>query len=636
MKLFDDILHVDLFLRHAQELKRKKFKAGADRMTADDAYSWLQINGEQLVRRLKRGAYEPSAALVRPLAKQGGGCRRIAKLTAVDTVIQRAIMDVVSPCLEKQFSPSVHAYRKNRGVETAVNQYCALGAKYSVAAKIDPVSCFDNLNHALLNQMLTEMIGDEKTVALMMKYVKMPILSDGDSEPDYPEKGVLQGAPISNLFCNVYLHKLDAHLDANEIPFVRYADDIVLFFHTQTEAKNKVEKVLSFMEKELFLKRNAKKCKIDNAVNLRYLGYRFENSRYGLTAFDAELSPTDIFRSWENTTPRDMHRTVDVLKDGILRQKDYALLFDGETEDFDIPIAETDVINIYASVTFDSGFLQKAMNRGILINLYDKHSSLIGRFYPNAPLKTPVMTFEQLNFYYSDRERLDLARTFVLAALYHMRLNLRYYHKFYPDPYFLGAIAAVNALENEIKECGDYGNLLLLEARTRKVYYSCFDRFIRNPEFSFEKRTKRPPQNAVNAIISFGNTLLYNLFATEIYKSPLDIRVGFLHATNDRAESLNLDFAEIYKPLVVDRTMFALINRKTLNASHFEKTENGGVYLTAEGKQLFLDAFYEKLDTSLLVKGERFTYRELIKREVRHLIRYFRNSEKYKPFKQVK
>lgn len=634
MKLFDDILNLDLFLQNAQLLKNKKFKAGVDHMTANEAYSWLQINGAQLLRRLKRGSYEPAVALTYTIAKQSGGYRRVGKLTAIDTVIQHVIMDVVSPYLEKQFSDSSHAYRKNRSVETAVNQYCTYGTEHSVAVKIDPVSCFDNVNHAILNQMLNEMIGDEKLVALMMEYVGMPVLSEGEMQ--YPEKGILQGAPLSNLFCNIYLHKLDIYLEECNIPFVRYADDLVLFFDTMTEAKMKCERTLSYLEQELFLKKNAKKCKIDAPVNLRYLGYCFQNSRYGLRAFDADWEETDVFRNWENTTPRDMHRTVDVLKDGILRQKDYSLLFDGETEDFDIPIASTEIINIYASVIFDSGFLQKAMERGIQINLYDRHASLIGRFYPNAPLKSPVMTFEQLNFYYSERERLALASTFVLTALHHMKLNVRYYNKFYPDKYFGKIVTAINELEKEIKECPTHEKLLLLEARTREAYYSCFDRFIHNKDFVFEKRTKRPPQNEINALISFGNTLLYNLFATEIYKSPLDIRIGFLHATNNRKESLNLDFAEIYKPLVVDRVIFALINRRVLNTSHFEKTENGGVYLNAEGKRIFLDAFYEKLDTSLQIKGEHLTYRELIKREVPHLIRYFRHSEKYKPFKQVK
>ena len=395
MKFFDSILDEELFLQNAELLKSKKFKPGSDNMTAETAYAWFQINGLQLIRKLKRETYEPAAALVYSIAKQNGKYRNVAKLTAIDTVLQNTIIELVSPSLEKQFSEYSHAYRKGRSIETAVSQYCAYGSKYSVAVKIDPVSCYDNIDHEVLYQALTQMLEDEKTVRLMMKYVKMPFLKDGEMQ--YPETGILQGAPISNLFCNIYLNKLDAYLEERSVPFVRYADDIVLFFDSMNEAKNSFEKVLAYMEQELGLKKNAQKCKIDSPENLTYLGYRFENSRYGLSAFDVNLNRTDILVGWQETTPRDTHKTVDVLKDGILRQKDYSLLFDGETEDFDIPIASTEVINIYASVIFDSGFLQKAMEHGILVNLYDKHSSLIGRFYPNASLKSPVLTFEQLS-----------------------------------------------------------------------------------------------------------------------------------------------------------------------------------------------------------------------------------------------
>lgn len=138
MKLFEEILNSELFLQNALLLKNKKFKAGIDHMTAEEAYSWLQINGSQLIRRLKRGAYEPSPALAYYIAKPNGGSRRVAKLTALDMVIQNVMMDVVSPCLEKQFSNFSHAYRKNRGVETAINQYCAYGSKHSVAVKSIP------------------------------------------------------------------------------------------------------------------------------------------------------------------------------------------------------------------------------------------------------------------------------------------------------------------------------------------------------------------------------------------------------------------------------------------------------------------------------------------------------------------
>ena len=109
----------------------------------------------------------------------------------------------------------------------------------------------------------------------------------------------------------------------------------------------------------------------------------------------------------------------------------------------------------------------------------------------------------------------------------------------------------------------------MLEAQIRKDYYSCFDLFIKRDEFVFEKRSKRPPQNEVNALISFGNTVLYNYIATEIQKVNLDVSVGFLHSTTNRTKTLNLDIAEIFKPLIVDRVIFSLINKNEINLEHF-------------------------------------------------------------------
>jgi CRISPR-associated protein Cas1 len=142
--------------------------------------------------------------------------------------------------------------------------------------------------------------------------------------------------------------------------------------------------------------------------------------------------------------------------------------------------------------------------------------------------------------------------------------------------------------------------------------------------------------NEVNAMISFGNVVLYNYLATNIYRSPLDIRTGFLHATNNRKESLNLDLAEIFKPLIVDRVVFSLINLRSINLTHFYTTDNGEVYLNENGKRIFLRAFYEKLNTVVTVKDTRQSYRRIIKNEIYQLSLHFKNGEKYTGFRQVR
>ncbi len=101
-------------------------------------------------------------------------------------------------------------------------------------------------------------------------------------------------------------------------------------------------------------------------------------------------------------------------------------------------------------------------------------------------------------------------------------------------------------------------------------------------------------------------------------------------------KSLNLDIAELLKPLVVDRTVFTLVNRNLIKKSHFEYGENGAVLLNEEGKRIFLKAIYEKLDTVITEKDSKMNYRQIIKAEGRKLTRCFRDNKPYSSFKQVR
>ena len=128
----------------------------------------------------------------------------------------------------------------------------------------------------------------------------------------------------------------------------------------------------------------------------------------------------------------------------------------------------------------------------------------------------------------------------------------------------------------------------------------------------------------------------FNHIATKIIKSSLDVRIGFLHATNRRKESLNLDIAEIFRPLIVDRIVFSLINRREIYSAHFYKTENDGVFLNEDGKRIFLREFYAKLNSTQTIKDKQVSYSTLIDREIQKLTRRFRQGEKYKAFRQVR
>ena len=603
-------------------------------MDAQAAQMWLEINGENLSAQLRNGIYKPMPAIGFRIAKMNGSYRRLVRLTALDTIIQRAILSVLAPKCEACFSNYSHAYRQGRGVASALRQYCEHGTQYPHAAKIDPTACFDNFDHEVLENAIRCFVDDDKLLDLIMGYVRMPLIVD--NELTRPDKGVLQGSPLSSLLCNFYFHKLDMYLEEQGIPFVRYGDDIVIFGRELSKIQKDYRMTLDYITAQLRLQPNQKKCRLGSSTELTYLGNRFEFNKYGLISLDANISPASSYQNWHSDTPSNNHRRVNILSDGILRQSDFSLLLESENEKNSIPVKTTDCINIYSDVVFDTGALKLALDHGITINVFNGKNKLIGTFTPQTELKMPRVTHEQLMVYYDPKARLALAKSFVLAALHNIRLNIRYYNKQSSSPVYENSLNRINTIAAKIKTETVYENLLMQEAQVRQSYYACFDTFLEGEPFLFEQRSKRPPRNEVNAMLSYGNTILYNLIATELYRSSLDVRVGFLHATNRRRESLNLDIAEIFRPLIVDRTIFTLINRKVMRKEHFSYQQNGAVYLNEKGQLIFLRAIYEKIDTIITVGEEKMSYDQIIKEEIRKLSRRFKTGEVYKPFKQVR
>ena len=168
------------------------------------------------------------------------------------------------------------------------------------------------------------------------------------------------------------------------------------------------------------------------------------------------------------------------------------------------------------------------------------------------------------------------------------------------------------------------------EGIIRKVYFSSFEFFLRTG-FEFEKRTRQPPQNMLNSLISFGNSLLYATTLTEIYHTQLTPTVSYLHEPGDRRYSLCLDISEIFKPIIVDRVIFKLINNRIIKPEFFEQKLNG-CYLNENGKKTFLSEYKKKLETTIYNTklNRNISYQRLIRIECFKLVKHILGDEQYK------
>ena len=324
-----------------------------------------------------------------------------------------------------------------------------------------------------------------------------------------------------------------------------------------------------------------------------------------------------------------------MINEGILTKRDFSLLFDGKDGKKYIPVETTDSLYIYSNVIFSGKFFEFINEKGLNVSMIDRYGEKIGSFVPQNNHRNIKTELKQLRIYDDEKERLELARKLEIASVFNIRANLRYYERRKEEQKLATTITDISALIKLLNEAKSVTQLMTIEAQARQKYYHCFNWILDDKDFIFEKRTRCPPEDPLNAMISFGNTLLYQRIANEINRTSLDIRIGIVHAAGSRPESLNLDLADLFKPILVDRTIFTLVNRKMMNAEDFVEVENNGIYLSKNGKRQFIKEFERKLYQKLQIDGIERTYDYLIKYEIQKLKKYIEYGEKYKPYKYV-
>lgn len=193
-------------------------------------------------------------------------------------------------------------------------------------------------------------------------------------------------------------------------------------------------------------------------------------------------------------------------------------------------------------------------------------------------------------------------------------------------------IEQIEKYDEDRKTAYGIDELMGWEGNIRQVYYSAFDEII--TDFSMGNRVKQPPSNEINALISFINMMCYTLCLDQIYHTQLNPTISYLHEPGYRRYSLALDISEIFKPILVDRLIFSLLNKKVLTERDFDKKLNSCL-LNESGKKKVLKAWEERLSQTIKHRklNKSVSYKHLVKLEIYKLIKHIMKIEEYKPFK---
>lgn len=326
-----------------------------------------------------------------------------------------------------------------------------------------------------------------------------------------------------------------------------------------------------------------------------------------------------------------MGKTLYLFSQGKLSRKANTLFYESDAGKQYVPVEAVDEIYVFGDVEMNRGLMSLAAEHRLTVHVFGFYDNYVGSFCPESGMSSGTMLIEEVKCYIEVQRRMRIARAFTWGAAMNILKILHYYHRRGHACNDTGTMIAQETQKIPTTQAIPY--LMGIEATIRKAYYATFDAIVSDTTFAFEKRTKRPPENPMNALISFGNTVLYSKVLSAIRATHLDPRIGFLHESNDRAHSLNLDIAEIFKPVITDRTIFSLINKKMLTKDDF-RPHKGGVYLTDTGKKKFIQMFEEKLNATVTLKGMNrpMKYKEIIHAECLKLENHIMTGEEYAPF----
>lgn len=627
---------VDVFTKDNANEAIKSFVKKDDGVTSDglkvsDLKEFWDLNGKQAVLEVLSGKYKPSIVKNVEITNDKGKRRTISILGAMDRIISRMIAQELQAFFESKFSERCYAYRNGLGVQDALKKASEfIGKGKSIIVSIDIKDFFDSISQKTLVKKLSSHLS-EQLLELMMKYLACRI-QDEDGIHN-KTTGIIQGNPMSPVLSNVYMRDFDLWMDTRKYSWIRYADNIYLFFETIQDAEKGYLAVCKKLKTDRWnLTVNLKKSGVySDCSTCLILGYSLAKTQDRVEIRKNVRRPKRVYKNWHPSVVSKVNHEYHLMTDGILNRKDYALLFENEEDKHHIPIEVTDQLNVYSGIQLSSSALETCSRSKIRVTIVDKYGDLLGHFVPSEYSQSGVVTIKQCEIYLDQKKRSEFAKAFEIAGIHNMRMNLRYYNK--KQRKTEESVKILSSLIDQIKKETALESMMLIEARARQTYYSAFNKIVSDERFAFEKRTRRPPQDALNAMISFGNVLLYNYILNVIWKTSLDPRIGIIHATTRRSASLNLDFADVFKPVIVDRIIFSLVNCHRIHPIADFVQKDNGVHMSDSGKRTFVETFEETLDRHVIVNDQNLSYRRLIEKQVQDFQSCILSNRRFKPYK---
>lgn len=603
-----------------ERLSKKDCAAGADGITAASFAAGVTLELDALHDELRTGRFRP-----RPLRcftlRDGDREREISIPAMRDRVVQEAIRPVLEEALRGRLSPNCHGYVRGRSTATAQHAAAALVATGFVHLHgLDIRNGFGSVDRARLVEQLGRVL-DRRTADTIGGFLAADRKRDGRTSAA-GAMGIPLGQPLSPPCFNVYLLPIDRALDEADVRWVRYADDILLFGRDE----NELDRALEILDGELERIGLLRKVEKDRRARVEgdpfaFLG-RFLAPGIVMEAVAAPAAKHS-FAEEENPEPSPpdrppWFRTLYLQQPGawVHRKEGHAVVRAGAVES-KLPLRDIDRVVVMSNVGFSAPFLASCLERGIPVHftLARGRNTAFGSLV-RSDAETPLRTRSQLEAHGDEAFRLALARSIVRGKINNSRWLLR---QMRADR---SAVRRLGLAIPRLDQASTIDEVLGVEGHGALLHFRALGARVPGG-LGFTGRTRRPPRDPFNSLLSFGYTLLFTEMHSLLIQHRLNPFVGYLHALRDAHPALASDMIEEFRAPLVDRFCARVANRRQLQTHDFDPPRaNGAVFMKSAARKRFLELWEQHMQAPFcrVDDGDAIDARRTMERQVRRIL----------------
>jgi CRISPR-associated endonuclease Cas1 len=552
----------------------KDSSPGPDGLTTGDLRKAGNAALETLACTIRQGAYRQGPLKTYHLSKAGGGSREIHVQNVMDRLFQRAAGDLLALPVEALLSASSYAYRKGLNREGAARALStALAEGYSQGFKADISTFFETVNTLQLADLLEGLFALDPLQRIISQWFLQL--------KDLSLKGLPQGSPLSPVLSNLYLDRFDRDMTAEGFRLIRYSDDFVVLFREPMVEETCMDRIETSLKRLGLALKAEKTQRIEFGKPIQFLGFLVTAADVSEAEKVASVRHPDwlpVFQEeWYDGKP--VYLTT--ICRGAFASGPYLVIKDTEGKAENIPWNRISRIVVVGRSPFSGGVIYRAIKEEVPITFIDIMGRIIGHSQPDT-FETPEMASLQRQFAADPAYCLGFGREVLSAKIHNSRILLR-----------RNGIDVQELKKLEVKAIAaeNVEQLLGYEGAAARMYFAEIARLV--APFEFKGRSFHPPDGPVNAMLSFGYTLLYNRIASVLKQKGFNPRIGLVHQGRGNHNALASDMIEDLRH-IAERVMLALIHRREIQPEHFSISERKTVSvcrLDGEGFRKFIHRF---------------------------------------------